>query len=109
MFLLYNLQSLQPISILAVYGILGEGGRKGYNVKTIQPIVIVASYGTLEGDNITLLQSIVTSTAYSTLGTFQHKASTTNSHASSLEHSWGDVARSHYNQYFFSNVFKTLG
>jgi len=40
--------------------------------------------------------------AYNTLGTLQRKASTTNSHSSILEHSWGDIARSHYNQYLLN-------
>jgi hypothetical protein len=44
MFLIYNLKPLQPISILTVYGMLGEGG---YVVKTLQPIAILTAYSTL--------------------------------------------------------------
>jgi hypothetical protein len=66
---------------------------------TPQHIAILTSYGTLRGYNIKFLRLIVISTAYSTLWTLQRKASTINSHSSSLEHSWGDIARTHYNQY----------
>ena len=90
----YSVKTLQPIAIVTSYITL-----ECYSAMTTQPIAIVTSYGTLRGYNIQHLRSIVISTAYSTLGTLQRKASTTNSHSSSLEHYWGDIARTHYNQY----------
>jgi hypothetical protein len=80
-FLFYNL--LKWIFVVEVFTL------EGYSAMTPQPIAILTSYGTLRRYNIKLLQPIVISTAYSTLGTLQRKASTTNSHSSSLEHYWG--------------------
>ena len=100
----YSVATLQSITILISYITLD-----GYSAMTLQPRPILASYGTLGGYNIKFLQPIVISTAYSILRTLQRKASTTNRHSSSLEHSWGDIARSHYNQYRFSKVCNALG
>jgi hypothetical protein len=44
MFLIYNLKPQQSISILTVYGMLGEGG---YSVRTLQHIAILTAYSTL--------------------------------------------------------------
>ena len=90
----YSAMTLQPIAILTFYIML-----EGYSAMIPQPIAILSSYGMLRGYNITLLQPIVISTAYNTLGTLHRNASTTNSHSSSLEHYWGERARTHYNQY----------
>ena len=101
MFLFYNL--LKWIFVVEVFTL------EGYSAMTPQPIAILTSYGTLRRYNIKLLQPIVISTAYSTLGTLQGKASTTNSHSSSLEHNWGNIARSHYNQYMFFKSLQHIG
>ena len=103
---LFNLKPLQPISILTLYGTLGEGVTVYifYNLWSFQqPMVRWGGY------NIKLLLPITMLTAYSTLGILQRKASTTNSHSNSRDHSWGNKTRSHYNQYLFSNVYGTWG
>ena len=90
--------------MLTVYGMLGGAGLHcrdstayshfsslqhvgDYSINTLQSILILTDYSTLGGYNIKLLQPIAILTDYSILGTIQRKASTTNSHSSSIDHS----------------------